>query len=114
MANMITKRYKIGAFYEFLQIRKTLWKLQFTCLIIALVLGFPTTVLEKLRATLAYADAQSVAQGGDAEHAADVELLDSILYKVFIAGIYKDHRKDVQNYFYVPMLAILFGLCIEK
>jgi len=64
MANMITKRYKIGAFYEFLQIRKTLWKLQFTCLIIALILGFPTTILEKIRAKLAYADAEAVEVGG--------------------------------------------------
>ena len=93
MANMITKRYKIGAFYEFLQIRKSLWKLEFTCLIIALILGFPTTILEKVRAKLAYADAQ-VADDAR-QHTADIELLDSLLYKVFITGIYKDHRKDV-------------------
>jgi hypothetical protein len=54
MAKMITKRFKVGAFYEFLQIRHNIWKIQFTVLILALCIGFPSTVLSKIRRKLEF------------------------------------------------------------
>jgi hypothetical protein len=54
MAKMITKRFKVGAFYEFLKIRHTLWKIQFSILIIALCVGFPSTILSKIRRKLEF------------------------------------------------------------
>jgi len=43
-----------------------------------------------------------------------IELVDRITYWVFLSGIYKDHRKEVQNYFYFPMFAIMFAMAIER
>ena len=32
----------------------------------------------------------------------------------FYSGVFKDPRKEVQNYFYFPMFMLTFGLFIEK
>ena len=51
---MITKRYKIGSFYEYLNVRKLVWNIQFIVLVLALVIGFPSTILTKIRDKLEY------------------------------------------------------------
>ena len=43
--SMITKDYKIGSFFEFLQLRKRIWKFQFDVMLVVACLGFPTTLL---------------------------------------------------------------------
>lgn len=52
IARMVTKEYKISAFYEFLKIRHQLWKVQSGVLLVACSLGFITTLLSKLRIKL--------------------------------------------------------------
>lgn len=89
MANMITKRYKIAAHYEFLTIRKAIWKYQFSILILALCIGFPTTVIQRHREFVANPDDGSEV---DQTH---VAALEDVLYWVYLSGIFKDHRKDV-------------------
>jgi len=108
MANMITKRYKIAAHYEFLTIRKAIWKWQFAMLILALCIGFPTTVIQRHREFVA-----NPADGSEVDQA-HVAALEDILYWVYLAGILKDHRPHVQNYFYLPMLSLLAALILER
>jgi hypothetical protein len=57
VANILTKQYKVGAFYEYLRIRKTVWKVQLVVLVLACCIGFPTTLLSLLRNKLEYEDA---------------------------------------------------------
>jgi hypothetical protein len=46
MAQLITKRYKNQAFYEFISLRRKFWNIQFTVLIICLCACFPTTLID--------------------------------------------------------------------
>ena len=109
MANMITKRYKIAAHYEFLTIRKGIWLVQFAFLILALCIGFPTTVIQRHREFVT-----NPRRGAGEPDPAHVAGLEDILYWVYLSGIFKDHRKDVANYFYVPMLSLLAALMLER
>lgn len=58
IAAMVTKRYKIGAFYEFLDVRSRLWKLQFQILVVAACFGFGSSLISELRSK--YADPEYV------------------------------------------------------
>jgi len=49
---MVTKRYNIGAFYEFLNVRSRLWRLEFQVLVVAACLGFGSTLIFKVRQQL--------------------------------------------------------------
>jgi hypothetical protein len=103
---MITKKYKIGAFYEFLVVREKFWKIQFTVLIVVICLGFPTTLFQKIRN-------KHILQGLK-EDSEEIQLIDLIIYWSFTLGLFKDHRKDVQNYFYFPMILMMFSLAVER
>jgi len=46
---MVTKRYKEDAFYEFLAMRKKVWRFMFGLLIIASLLQYPSPVINKIR-----------------------------------------------------------------
>ena len=46
---MITKRYKKGAFFEFLDIRHKLWKVQFFMLIVCSSVAFGSTLLQLIK-----------------------------------------------------------------
>ena len=89
MANMITKRYKIAAHYEFLTIRKSIWRWQFGILIVVLCIGFPTTVIQRRREF-----AVNPADGSEVDQA-QVQALEDVLYWVYLAGIFKDHRDEI-------------------
>ena len=54
---MITKKYKVGAFYEFLKIRKVIWRIQFVALIIAASIGALSPLLTKYRDKVKFAEA---------------------------------------------------------
>ena len=49
MAQLITKRYKNEAFYDFIDLRRKFWNFQFTILIICLCITFPTTLIDLYR-----------------------------------------------------------------
>lgn len=128
IASMVTKRYKIGAFYEFLSVRSRLWRLQFQVLVVAACLGFGSTIIFQIRTR--YADAEYVQKmakhqfGGNAtahDHPAFYasyehvkESLDTLTFWVFVAGIYKDSSKSAENYFYLTFLLLGFGLVCER
>ena len=49
MARIVTKMYKQEAFFEFLSMRKKIWRFMFALLIIATLLQYPTPIIEKIR-----------------------------------------------------------------
>lgn len=103
---MITKNYKIGSFFEFLQLRDRIWKWQFNVMLIVACLGFPTTVLQKYRQQLVADDPTA--------HEALIEKIDYLNFWIFFAGFWKDHRKVIQDEFYFPFLAMACAMMIEK
>lgn len=106
MSTMVSKKYTKGAFFEFLHIRHKIWKIQITVFIICCILGFPTTILSTMR--------HKFERGDDAHKVECINKLDSMIYTVFVLGIFKDERPDVENYFYLTMLALWVGLYMEK
>ena len=46
MAKIITKKYKTQAFYEFLYLRKKIWVLQCFTFLVAISVGYPTSLLK--------------------------------------------------------------------
>jgi len=86
MASMITKDYKIGSFFEFLQLRNKLWQVQFNVMVIVACIGFPTTMLQKYRLKLDI-NLES--------NQSTIVLIDKINFWVFFIGFFKDHRGDV-------------------
>jgi hypothetical protein len=56
IANIVTKQFKIGAFYEFLKVRSRIWEIQVTFLVLVAILGFPTSLIEKIRSDLQHQD----------------------------------------------------------
>lgn len=142
IASMVTKRYKIGAFYEFLTVRSRLWRLQFQVLVVAACLGFGSTIIFQIRTR--YADAGYVHRMAEhhfssvcsevngknicgLEHASTdalrdykatytsaKESLDTLTFWVFVAGIYKDNRESAEHYFYLTFLLLSFGLVCER
>jgi hypothetical protein len=106
ISNMLTKKYKIGAFYEFLTIRETMWKIQFAVLVIACCIGFPTTLLQLLRKKLAFEDR--------AYHQNSIDKIDFWVFYIYMLGIFKDNRLEVETYFYIPMSLIAMSLFFER
>jgi hypothetical protein len=53
---MITKSYKVGSFYEFLAIRKVIWRIQFGALLLAGAIGALSPLLAKWRDKLKFAE----------------------------------------------------------
>lgn len=49
MANMITKKFKVKTSFEYLKIRQRMWKFQMGLLVFVSVIGFPTTLMQKIR-----------------------------------------------------------------
>ena len=84
MASMITKDYKIGSFFEFLQLRNRIWAFQFNVMLVVACLGFPTTMLQKYRQ-------QIVAEDPTANKEL-IEKIDFINFWIFFGGFFKDHR----------------------
>jgi len=115
---MITKKYKISAFFEFLYIRQKVWNIQFTALVIAGCIGFFSSVLCKIRDKLEYEKEHANTYYGfpDTPEGLDlaIDKIDTSIYYLFVMGIFKDRRKEVQNYFYFPMFALAVALLIEK
>ena len=56
MVRIVTKKYRVGAQFEFLRIRSKLWKVQAAVLVIAAVISFPSTMLARARDKLAMMD----------------------------------------------------------
>lgn len=106
MASMITKDYKTGSFFEFLQLRNRIWTVQFNVMLAVACLGFPTTLLQKSRA-------QMVAEDPTANQDL-IEKIDFVNFWIFFCGFFKDHRQVIQDEFYFPFLAMAFGMMIEK
>jgi hypothetical protein len=101
---MVTKQYKLNSHFEFLNFRTKVWNLQFVMLIVAACIGFPTTILYKVRVRLQ----------DDPASASIVENIDWATFYIFFSGIYKDHRKSVQNYYYLTFFLLAFGLVLER
>jgi hypothetical protein len=81
-ANAITKQFKIGAAYEFLNVRKTIWKIQMVLAITCAIIAYPTVLLVKQRAYL----------GNDPN--ADpkaIEKIDYYTFWLFFSGVFKDY-----------------------
>jgi hypothetical protein len=106
IAKMVTKNYKTGAFCVFLQIRHTLWKIQFSMLIFVSCLGFLTTLLSKYRSRLNYLD--------PVWHANSIRYIDQMTFYVFMAGLYKDDREGMELYFYGPLFVMTLGFIVER
>lgn len=49
IARIVTKKYRVGAQFEFLKIRATLWKVQSWLLVIAAIISFPSTMMAKAK-----------------------------------------------------------------
>ena len=67
-------------------------------------IGFPSTLLYKIRGKLIT----------DENNINIIEQIDRATFYYYFAGIYKDPRKDVQDYFYYGFLFIAIGLVIER
>ena len=104
-ANMVTKEYKQACSYEFLKIRKVIWKFQFAFLTLGACIGFGTTILHKLR------QKNEISATPDKEYC---DMLDKIIFYFFFSGIYKDPRASQQNFFYLTFAIIGFGLVFER
>lgn len=52
MAGLITKKYNIGAYYEFFNLRNKLWKTQIIVFTVFCLLAFPTTMIGDIREKL--------------------------------------------------------------
>jgi hypothetical protein len=107
---MVTKRYNIGAFYEFLAVRSRLWRLEFQVLVVAACLGFGSTLILKVRQQLVLDDAHA----GTNTHAKAIDALDTLTFWVFVSGIYKDQRAEAEDYFYLTFLLLTLGLVCER
>jgi len=107
---MVTKRYNIGAFYEFLNVRSRLWRLEFQVLVVAACLGFGSTLIFKVRQQLVLDDAHA----GTNAHEKAIDALDTLTFWVFVSGIYKDHRPKAEDYFYLTFLLLSLGLVCER
>jgi len=89
-----------------LKIRSRVWEFQFTCLVVACCIGFPTTILYKIRLKLG--------NGATTANADMVESIDKTIFYIFFSGVYKDYRKEVQNYFYLTFFLLAAGLALER
>ena len=110
IAAMVTKRYNIGAFYEFLTVRSRLWRLEFQVLVVAACLGFGSTLIFKVRQQLIADDNHA----GTNTHAKAIDALDTLTFWVFVTGIYKDHRAKAEDHFYLTFLLLSLGLVCER
>lgn len=90
-AKMITKRYKKGAFFEFLDIRHKLWKLQFFMLILVSSIAFGSTILQLIREKCQKLDVESGAYIAKNEDKCDskVNWINDIEFYLFMFGMYK-------------------------
>ena len=70
----------------------------------AACIGFPTTLLYKVRTKLI----------DNPDWSGTVENIDTMTFYIFFLGIYKDYRKEVQNYFYFTFFLLAFGLVLER
>jgi hypothetical protein len=102
----LTKQHKTVAFYEFLSIKNTLWKTKLIVLVIACCIGFPSTLLSLLRNKLHYEDA--------VYHNNSIVVIDWWTFYIYMFGIYKDDREDVESYFYLTMFILTICLIIER
>ena len=44
----------------------------------------------------------------------EIKTADQLQFWLFFLGLYKDHRKEYQNFFYLPYLAIGFAYILER
>jgi len=84
MASLISKKYQKGAFYELLTIRKRIWKIQLTLLLIVGIMGFPTTLLNIAR--VKFVD-ESYEKNKEV-----IAKIDAWTFWIFISGLWKDER----------------------
>jgi uncharacterized membrane protein YGL010W len=47
-------------------------------------------------------------------HQMSIDKIDSITFYVFMVGIFKDERLEMEHFFYVPMLVMSLGLLAER
>ena len=94
MAQIITKRYKSESFEVFLRLRRTFWKIQFSVLLVAIWVSFPTSILLNIRGQ--FQDKITEASSPeDLEHAENrLASLDFVSFWLFICGLYKDGRPE--------------------
>jgi len=95
---MITKRYKKGAFFEFLDIRHKLWKIQFSMLIIVASIAFGSTLIQLMKEKcLTYNDQGDLVpkSGDDYSYCNDrVSFINDSLFYLFMGGMFKPIETD--------------------
>jgi Ca2+/Na+ antiporter len=116
MAGLITKKYNIAVSVEFNALRNKLWKIQFLILSLAICIGFSSTLIYRFRDFLDYElntidPSDNVKMNGIKKH---IEATDWWTFWFFIGGIYKDHDKEIQNYFYFPFFIMFACMVIER
>ena len=118
MAGLIHKQYKIASSVEFLRLRAQIWKVQIVFLVIMAIMGFPTTLLGEMLEHVKYNEhATKEEKALSAETFAipfSKQTLETSIFWVFIAGIYKDPRAEYMNYFFYPLITIAAGLFYER
>jgi fatty acid desaturase len=121
MANMITKKFKVKTSFEYLKIRQRIWKFQMILLVVVSIIGFPTTLIQKIRRKeLHLSDTKDASAIPEETLTKLIDGLDWYIFIAFLGGFYKDVATHVngtpsyQDYYYFPMAAMFFGLIIEK
>lgn len=100
MAQLITKRYKNEAFYEFIDLRRKFWNIQFSILIFCLCITFPTTLIELYKTRQEDKDT--------------IAFLNNASFWTFISGIYMDTRDGYVKYMAIQFGGMILGLVIER
>ena len=95
-----------------MKVRSRIWEIQVTALLIFASLGYPTSLIEKVRNNFVY-DLQTAPE----QHPHNAEYIRSLTkaqYWCFVLGNYKDHRPEAEKYFYYTYGLLIAGLFVEK
>jgi hypothetical protein len=123
-AKMITKKYKKGAFFEFLDIRHKLWKLQFFVLVLVSSIAFGSTILQLVREKCQIYDpdakdfrpkSSSDEVGYDDSKCSDrIRNINDIEFYLFMFGMYKPIDSGLRSDFYKPIFCLTVGFLLER
>lgn len=104
MAELITKRYKYETYYTFLSIRSKIWMVQTFMLLLIIILGNPTSLLDKFRGKAvdnAYPNGMKLSSQEQKDR---IALFDRMSFWAFMTGLYH----------YEYCLVIFVALVFEK
>ena len=97
-----------------MKVRSRVWEIQVTFLVIMAIIGWPSSLIEKIRSEILI-NAKKVGTAEAIQQATlNVHNLDKATWWIFVLGIYKDPRPEYEMYFYMIFGTILVGLFFEK